>query len=117
MLALVVDTSAHPRAAHSRAMCYKCFNSIFPHHKPLAQVEGPRSGETVSLKRVPFRLGEGSKQETGTTAGSRLGETPLAWASGSLAQNNEQVAWVTFRENGLGEPSPDSPGRDYQFPP
>jgi len=26
MLALVVDTSAHPRAAHPRAMCYKCYN-------------------------------------------------------------------------------------------
>ncbi|QCD99478.1 hypothetical protein DEO72_LG7g760 [Vigna unguiculata] len=34
MLALVVDTSAHSRAAHPRAMCYKCYNeSIFPHHK------------------------------------------------------------------------------------
>jgi len=52
----------------------------------------------------------GSKQETGTTAGSRLGETLLTWASGSLAQNNEQVAWATFREIGLGEPPPDSPG-------
>jgi len=28
MLALVVDTSAHPRA-----ICYKCYDgSIFPHH-------------------------------------------------------------------------------------
>ncbi|QCD82931.1 hypothetical protein DEO72_LG2g3273 [Vigna unguiculata] len=37
MLALVVDTSAHPRA-----MCYKCYNeSIFPHHK----AEGSRLGE------------------------------------------------------------------------
>ncbi|QCE11443.1 hypothetical protein DEO72_LG10g2676 [Vigna unguiculata] len=26
MLALVVDTSAHPQAAHPRAMCYKCYN-------------------------------------------------------------------------------------------
>jgi len=26
MHALVVDTSAHPRAAHPRAMCYKCYN-------------------------------------------------------------------------------------------
>ncbi|QCD82192.1 hypothetical protein DEO72_LG2g2527 [Vigna unguiculata] len=107
MLALVVDTSAHPRA-----MCYKCYNeSNFPHHKPLAQAEGPCSGEIVSLKRVPLCPGEGSKQETRTTAGSRLGETPLAWASGSLAQNDEQVAWATFREKGLGEPLPDSPGR------
>ncbi|QCD94287.1 NADH dehydrogenase [Vigna unguiculata] len=38
MLALVVDTSAHPRA-----MCYKCYNeSIFPHHKK------------GSERRVPF---------------------------------------------------------------
>jgi len=30
MLALVVDTSAHPRAVHPRAMCYKCYDgSIF----------------------------------------------------------------------------------------
>jgi len=34
MLALVVDTSAHPRAAHPRvahpqAMCYKCYNEPF----------------------------------------------------------------------------------------
>jgi len=26
MLALVVDTSAHPRAAHPQVMCYKCYN-------------------------------------------------------------------------------------------
>ena len=26
MLALVVDTSAHPRAAHPRAICHKCYN-------------------------------------------------------------------------------------------
>ena len=26
MLALVVDTSAHPRVAHPWAMCYKCYN-------------------------------------------------------------------------------------------
>jgi len=85
--------------------------------QPLAQAEEPRSSETVSLRRVPLRLGEGSKQETGTTVGSRLGETPLAWASGSLAQTDEQVAWATFREIGLGEPPPDSLGRGYQFSP
>jgi len=72
--------------------------------QPLAQTEGSRSGETVSLRRdglaqaSPLRLGEGSKKEAGTNAGSRLGETPLAWASCSLAQNDEQVAWATFRE-------------------
>jgi len=26
MLALVVDTFAHPQAAHPRAMCYKCYD-------------------------------------------------------------------------------------------
>ncbi|QCD94029.1 hypothetical protein DEO72_LG5g2107 [Vigna unguiculata] len=31
MLALVVDISAHPRAAHSRATCYKCYNVSIPH--------------------------------------------------------------------------------------
>jgi len=36
MLALVVDTSAHPRAAHPRAMCYKCYNESIPSHIRLA---------------------------------------------------------------------------------
>jgi len=41
MLALVVDTSshpraAHPRAAHPRAMCYKCYNESIPSHTRLA---------------------------------------------------------------------------------
>jgi len=40
--------------------------------------------------------------------GSRLGETPFAWASCLLAQNNELAAWVTFGEKGLGEPPLDS---------
>jgi len=31
MLALVVDTSTHPRAAHPRAKCYKCYNVSIPH--------------------------------------------------------------------------------------
>jgi len=26
MLALVVDTTAHPRVAHPRALCYKCYD-------------------------------------------------------------------------------------------
>jgi len=30
MLALVVDTSAHPRAAYPRAMCHKCYNESIP---------------------------------------------------------------------------------------
>ena len=39
MLALVVDTSAHPRAAHPGAMCYKCYkccNESIPSHARLA---------------------------------------------------------------------------------
>ncbi|QCE14014.1 hypothetical protein DEO72_LG11g1012 [Vigna unguiculata] len=31
MLTLVVDISAHPRAAHPRAKCYKCYNVSIPH--------------------------------------------------------------------------------------
>jgi len=36
MLALVVDTSTHPQAAHPRAMCYKCYNESIPSHTRLA---------------------------------------------------------------------------------
>jgi len=57
--------------------------------KGLAQARQSRSGEPPS----PWR---GLEKETWTNAGSHLGETPLAWASGSLAQNNELVAWATF---------------------
>jgi len=35
MLALVVDTSAHPRVAHPRVMCYKCYNESIPSHTRL----------------------------------------------------------------------------------
>ena len=64
----------------------------------LAQAEGSRSGEPPSPR-------QGLEKETGTNVGSRLGETPLAWASGSLPQNNELVAWATFHEKGLGRAS------------
>ncbi|QCE10618.1 hypothetical protein DEO72_LG10g1849 [Vigna unguiculata] len=64
----------------------------------LAQAEGSRSGEPPSPRRK-------LEKETGTNAGSRLGETPLAWASGSLAQNNELVAWATFSKKGFGRAS------------
>ena len=47
----------------------------------------------------PLRLGEGSKRVSGSNAGSHLGETPLAWARFSLAQNKEWVAWATTRVN------------------
>ncbi|QCE09350.1 hypothetical protein DEO72_LG10g569 [Vigna unguiculata] len=74
-----------------------------------------------SLRRAPFRLGEGSKGEAGSNAGSRLDETPIAWARCSLAQNVERVAWATFRAGALGElpvsfrlGETDSLGRDLQ---
>jgi len=65
----------------------------------LAQARQSRSGETVSLRQVPLRQGEGSKRKQESNAGSRLGETPLAWASCLLAQKFERVAWATFRTN------------------
>ncbi|QCD81773.1 hypothetical protein DEO72_LG2g2103 [Vigna unguiculata] len=68
----------------------------------LAQAEGSRSGEASSLRRTPFRLGEGSKKHPGINAGSRLGETPLAWARCLLAQKFERVAWATLRTNWFG---------------
>jgi len=42
-------------------------------------------------------------EHSGNITGSRLGETPLAWARCSLAQNFKQVAWATFRAIALGE--------------
>ncbi|QCE00110.1 hypothetical protein DEO72_LG7g1396 [Vigna unguiculata] len=68
----------------------------------LAQARQSRSGESPSAQA------RARNKEIGTTAGSRLGETPLAWASGSLAQKVEQVAWATYREKEVGEPSSDS---------
>jgi len=65
--------------------------------KGFAQARRARSGEP------PFRLGEGSMEHSGNITGSRLGETPLAWARCSLAQKFEQVAWATFRAIALGE--------------
>jgi len=68
----------------------------------------PRSGWRVSLRRdilaqaSPLRLGEGSKRASRSNAGSRLGETPLAWARCSLAQKFERVAWATSRTNWCG---------------
>jgi len=67
----------------------------------LAQAEGSRSGETVSLRRVPPPPRRGHKIRGMSNAGSRLGETPLAWASCLLAQNVERVAWATSRVKGV----------------
>ncbi|QCD82807.1 hypothetical protein DEO72_LG2g3148 [Vigna unguiculata] len=60
------------------------------------QARRARSGE------LPFRLGEGSRKGTGNNAGSRLGETPLAWASCLLAQQHTLVAWATTRAENPG---------------
>jgi len=48
----------------------------------------PRSGWGVSLRRVPPPPRRGHKNTSLDNAGSRLGETPLAWASCLLAQKS-----------------------------
>jgi len=47
----------------------------------------------------------GLKQEQESSAGSRLGETPLAWTSCLLAQKHTLVAWATTRAESSGRPS------------
>jgi len=56
MLALVVDTSTHPRAAHPRAMCYKCYNESIPLHTRLTLNELQAS--CYSHHRSQFALSE-----------------------------------------------------------
>ncbi|QCE15022.1 hypothetical protein DEO72_LG11g2030 [Vigna unguiculata] len=87
MLALVVDISAHPRAAHPRAMCYKCYDgSIFPHHKNKQASKQRTASPNPSLRlkglaqASPPSPRRGLEKGAGAHAGSRLGETPLAWA-------------------------------------
>jgi len=82
--------------------------------KGLAQARRSRSGESPSPRR-------GLKKEQENNAGSRLGETPLALARYSLAQNNELVASATFRVKRVwASPCPSrlgktgSLGRDYR---
>jgi len=65
----------------------------------------PRSGETVSLRQVHPPPRRGLKQEQESSAGSRLGETPLAWASCVLAQKHTMVAWATTRTESSGRAS------------
>ncbi|QCD80156.1 hypothetical protein DEO72_LG2g475 [Vigna unguiculata] len=64
--------------------------------KGFAQARRARSSEP------PLRLGEGSMKHPGNITGSRLGETPLAWARCSLAQRFERVAWATFHAMEFG---------------
>ncbi|QCD86294.1 hypothetical protein DEO72_LG3g815 [Vigna unguiculata] len=171
MLALVVDTSAHPRDAHPRAMCYKCYDeSISLTPELLSPQDSVRSSYTDGappwtptnkghgitsrpLKHDPKNLtysntsilstfgikesikanhllaqllaqaagsrsGDGSKKEAGVHAGSRLGETPLAWARCSLAQKRDWLAWA--RLSGLAtvflqHPSTNSPKTTHWY--
>ena len=62
--------------------------------QPLAQAEGSRSGERLSRKRAPFAQARAKRKETIAHAGSRLDETPLAWARHSLAQ---KLSWSPER--------------------
>jgi len=77
-----------------------------------AQAEGSRSSERVSRSsELPSPRRELDTQKE-ASAHSRLGESPLAWARRSLAQN-----WVgrlsdPSRGKGLGESLPISPRRD-----
>ncbi|QCD93483.1 hypothetical protein DEO72_LG5g1558 [Vigna unguiculata] len=118
MLALVVDTSAHPRAAHPRAMCHKCYDgSIFPHHKTapspspsLKQTSLARARETLAQAR-PHRLGESSKSwNSGLCTVSlrrdppRLGEM-LAQINraGRLGDPSRENSWASLSSSCLSE--------------
>ncbi|QCD88348.1 hypothetical protein DEO72_LG3g2893 [Vigna unguiculata] len=58
----------------------------------------PRSGRRASFRREaltqasPPSPRRGLEKDAGAHAGSRLGETPLAWARCSLAQKSKLVA-------------------------
>ncbi|QCD87463.1 hypothetical protein DEO72_LG3g1999 [Vigna unguiculata] len=84
-------------------------NQNLPHHKRTASPNPSlKLGNLAQARRArssepPLRLCEGSIEHSGNITGSRLGETPLAWARCSLAQNFEQVAWATFRAIAIGE--------------
>ncbi|QCE07126.1 hypothetical protein DEO72_LG9g2142 [Vigna unguiculata] len=129
MLALVVDTSAHPQAAHPRAKCYKCYNeSISLTHKRKQHLGthprlAPRSDwrvllkrEWLSLRRAPLRLGESSTKRTVAPAQSRLGEIPspkrdicsLKTRSSRLGDHSCRKPWASLCTSRLGEAS--SPG-------
>jgi len=57
----------------------------------------------VLAQASPLHLGEGSKEHRETNAGSRLGETSLAWARCSLAQKLSGSPGRPFTQTGLGE--------------
>ena len=79
----------------------------------LAQAGGSRSGEMVSPRRATPSPRRGLEKGAEALAGSRLGETPLAWARCSLAQTNTvgRLGDHSWRK-GLGELLLISPRRD-----
>jgi len=90
--------------------------------KPLAQAEGPHSGERIlSLRRAHFALARARKGKQWHSTHSRLGETPsperdtpsLETRFGLLSDNSRKRTWASLYLSRLGETS--SLGRDYQF--
>jgi len=73
----------------------------------LAQTRRVRSGE------LPLCLGEGSRKGAEALAGSRLGETPLAWARCSLAQKRSWSPGRPFAQKSWASSLFISPRRDW----
>ncbi|QCD93762.1 hypothetical protein DEO72_LG5g1838 [Vigna unguiculata] len=80
MPALVVDTSAHPRVAHPRAMCYKCYNesiSLTTRQKGLAQARRTLAQARRTLAQASsLRLGESSTSSMRTLRAFSLRRDP-----------------------------------------
>ncbi|QCE04078.1 hypothetical protein DEO72_LG8g2111 [Vigna unguiculata] len=106
MLALVVDISAQPRAAHLRAMFYKCYDgSNFPHHKRMLALVVDISAQprAAHLRAMFYKCYDGSNfphhkiiqeptdiqsqhcltQHLAQAEGSRSGEFPLRLGEGT----------------------------------
>jgi len=98
--------------------------------QPLAQAGRSRSGEMSSLRRdelaqaSPTSPRRRLEEHPETNTGSRLGETPLAWARRSLAQKywtgrlgdlSRKRGWASPCSSRLGETG--SLGRDMQVSP
>jgi len=86
--------NVRPKIDHSELSNIQIQHCLAQH---LAQVDGPRSGETLSLRRVSPPPRRGHQNRNRNNAGSCLGETPLAWASCLLVQNHTLVTWATTR--------------------
>ncbi|QCD96808.1 hypothetical protein DEO72_LG6g1518 [Vigna unguiculata] len=82
----------HENLAHllpsTKLMIIARKNSHIQHNHATKRAEGSRSAETYSLTRAPPSPRRGLEKEAEALAGSRLGETPLAWARCSLAQKH-----------------------------